>query len=135
MEEIKLTVVQLLKRAREKLESARILLDAKRFDDAISRAYYAAFYAARALLLLLGVQVRTHEGLLSMFGLKVVKQGLLPREIGKYLTELHDARVNSDYAIVVYFDREDAEEYVRKASEVVKAIERVIAEKFGIAVS
>ena len=51
---------------REKLESARILLRTGRFDDAISRAYYAAFYAARALLLLLGVEARTHEGVLAM---------------------------------------------------------------------
>lgn len=134
MEEIKLTVIQLMKRAYDKLESAKILLKEGRFDDAISRAYYSAFYATRALLLLLGVQVKTHEGLLSMFGLKVIKQGILPKEIGKYLSELHDARMNSDYSIIVYYDEDDAREYITKAEKIINAIKRVIRERFNIVV-
>jgi uncharacterized protein (UPF0332 family) len=39
-----------LTKAGQKLEAARADLDARRFDDAASRAYYAMFHAARALL-------------------------------------------------------------------------------------
>jgi len=40
----------LMERAGEKLEVARSLLEDGFYSDAVSRAYYAMFYAARALL-------------------------------------------------------------------------------------
>ena len=51
--------------------------------DSISRAYYAAFFAVKALLLLLGFYAKTHSRLITLFNLHVIKEGLLPKEIGK----------------------------------------------------
>lgn len=45
----------LLDKARRSLEAARSLIEQQFYDFAVSRAYYAAFYAAEALL--------DHEGL------------------------------------------------------------------------
>jgi uncharacterized protein (UPF0332 family) len=39
------------KNALEKLETARILYENARYDDAVSRAYYAAFHAMTAAFL------------------------------------------------------------------------------------
>lgn len=52
-----------VRRGDESLESAEILVAAGKFADAISRAYYAAFHYARALLLTLGEEPKTHAGL------------------------------------------------------------------------
>ena len=51
------------RRGEESLESASILLREKKLADGVSRAYYAAFHFARALLLSVGAEVRTHGGL------------------------------------------------------------------------
>jgi len=40
-----------LEKARKKLEVAKKLFDLGEFEDAVSRAYYAALHAAQALLL------------------------------------------------------------------------------------
>lgn len=40
-----------IKKARKKLEAARVLLAQGFIDDAVSRAYYTIFHAATALLL------------------------------------------------------------------------------------
>ena len=45
-----------LERAAESLRAARLMLDGSFFDFAASRAYYAAFYAATALLLNEGLE-------------------------------------------------------------------------------
>jgi len=95
-EEIVEIVKQLIERSDGKLKSAKILLENNRTDDAISRAYYAAFLSVRALLYLLGVSPHTHKGAITMFELRVIKEELLSSKIGSYLNELFDVRENSD---------------------------------------
>ena len=75
----------LLQRARETLGAARLLLEAGHFSDSVSRAYYAAFYAAEAALLNEGITPRTHKGVHALFDQQFVKTGLLPKETGAYL--------------------------------------------------
>lgn len=131
-EELIEIVKQLIFRSEEKLESAKILLENEKFDDAISRAYYAAFLAARAILYLLGSSPRTHRGVITMFGLKVIKEGLLSVNVGRYLNELFEAGETSDYAIIVFYTRKDSEQYIKKAEEIVNAIKKLIKTKFKI---
>jgi uncharacterized protein (UPF0332 family) len=50
--------------AKEKIESAKILLHEKHFKDSLSRSYYAMFSAVRALLALKEVR---HSGIISRF--------------------------------------------------------------------
>ncbi|MEQ9715411.1 MAG: HEPN domain-containing protein [Candidatus Asgardarchaeum sp.] len=107
-------VNQLIKRSEGKLVSARILLESNRIDDAISRAYYAAFLSVRALLYLLGVSAGTYSGVLTIFGLRVIKEELLPPKIGKYLNELFEARETSDYAVMFYYTKEDGKNIYKK---------------------
>ena len=49
-----------------------------------------------------------------MFGLKVIKEGLLPVNVGRYLNELFEAGETSDYAIIVFYTRKDSEQYIKK---------------------
>jgi uncharacterized protein (UPF0332 family) len=51
-----------IERAKQCLRSAEILAAAGQHTDAVSRAYYAAFHAACALLASIGRSVRTHDG-------------------------------------------------------------------------
>ena len=61
-------VAALLHRSRTELDAARVLLSAGFGDQAISRAYYGAFYAAEAALLSLGETRSKHSGVLAAFG-------------------------------------------------------------------
>ncbi len=49
-----------LEKGRGKLRVARDLVQRGEWDDAVSRAYYAAFHAARAALLTEGQRGETH---------------------------------------------------------------------------
>jgi uncharacterized protein (UPF0332 family) len=53
-------------RGNDALEEAELLLAAKKLSGAISRAYYAAFHYARALLPTIGEEPRTHGGLVRL---------------------------------------------------------------------
>ncbi len=64
-----------LSKARVKARVARDLLARGEWDDAVSRAYYAAFHAAQAVLPTEGQRGETHRGLITLFGLLLVKTG------------------------------------------------------------
>lgn len=57
------SIREYLKRAKEKIEVARLLRDAEKYNDAISRIYYAFFDAATAALLTKNLEAHTHQGL------------------------------------------------------------------------
>jgi len=69
------TVQERLTRAASDLDASRLLLNGGFLDQATSRAYYAAFYAAEAALLRLGETRSSHSGLIAAFGALVVKKG------------------------------------------------------------
>ena len=71
--------IALIKKAESKLEAARVLLNEGKMEDAVSRAYYAAYNAARAILLLLGEEASTHGGVAFKLWTRLVDPGLLER--------------------------------------------------------
>ncbi len=78
--------------------SARLLLDAGDTDGASNRAYYAMFDAARAALLASGSDVgKTHKGVLDAFSDRLIKNGPLPREMGRLLKYAETFRYVADY--------------------------------------
>jgi uncharacterized protein (UPF0332 family) len=87
----------LLARARTEIDVARTL-EASDFPlQAASRAYYAAFYAAEAALLSLGETRSKHSGVLSAFGLMVIKERGFDRGLGGELRRLFELRGVADY--------------------------------------
>ncbi|BAA30401.1 HEPN domain-containing protein [Pyrococcus horikoshii] len=75
-----------IKITEEELSSAYLLLENGKLRDSISRAYYSMFHAAKALLLLKGIDPRKHSGVIRMFGLHFVNSGFIERVYAKYLT-------------------------------------------------
>ena len=55
-----------LENAKEKLNSAEVLLREKLFKDSLSRSYYAMFSAARALLATKELDSSKHSGVISL---------------------------------------------------------------------
>lgn len=83
------------------LEEARVLLKAGGYEGACNRAYYAMFDAAHAALLGSGVEKspETHSGLISAFGLKLVRNGLIQPEFGRALRQVESLRGIADYGV------------------------------------
>ena len=96
------TAQALMLKAARACTSARALLELGDIDGACSRAYYAMFDAARAALLASGAPVqpdigRTHGGLITAFSLHLVKNGPIPRELGRLLKRAEEIRLVADY--------------------------------------
>jgi uncharacterized protein (UPF0332 family) len=93
-------VAELLEKADRASKSAKLLLEVGDKDGACSRAYYAMFDAARAALTAAGFapeELKTHSSVIGQFGLRMVKTGLVAREIGKSLNDVQEIRQLADY--------------------------------------
>jgi uncharacterized protein (UPF0332 family) len=102
--------------------SARALMERGDGSGATSRAYYAMFNAARALLWLRdGIEPsesKRHASTIRKFSEQFVKTGLVPVELGRLFNEAAEARFIADY------DEVDVEPIVAK--ERIKAMDRFI---------
>lgn len=89
-----------LARSREELAAARLLAGEGFRAQAISRAYFAAFFAAEAALVALGETRSKHSGVISAFGRLVVRERGFDEAIGRLLPSPFERRNEADYALV-----------------------------------
>ena len=88
--------------------------------DAMSRAYYAVFHAARALVLLEGHEAKTHAGLLRLLNEHVIRAGKLERRYNLVVVRLQAYRLASDYAYGFELAEEDARVEIDAARDMVE---------------
>lgn len=116
----------LITHARSKLNAARVLLDARAWGDAASRAYYAAFHAVSAVLLARGEAYSSHAQVLGAFNRDLVHAGVFPREFTAVLARLFEDRQTGDYDPTAQIDEEEARRDVEDAQRVVDAIDALV---------
>jgi uncharacterized protein (UPF0332 family) len=109
--------------ARETLREAGILLNESALRGAISRAYYAMFYALLALLATKQLGTSKHSGALALFDREFVKTGVFPRELSRSLRLAFDRRQTHDYGEMTQVNRQTAKETLKDAKAFVAAIE------------
>ena len=120
-----------LSRARESLEEARLLLQAEHLPTAVSRLYYACFYAVSALLLTQGQTPAKHSGVRALFDKEWVKSGREPRELGRFYRDMFDRRQTGDYVDLVNFDSAEVTVWLDQSSGFVARISQLAEEQFA----
>jgi len=118
-----------LERARLDLQAVDVNLQNELYTVAVSRAYYAMFYAATALLKSKGIDRSRHSGVISAFGQYFVKTGLIEVVFAKTLTQAFDSRNETDYGLMLIPDDELARTELDDARRFVERIESYLQEK------
>lgn len=108
--------------AKEKLKSAKILLDAGQYKDSIGRSYYALFSAVRAVLAKDQVDFSKHAGVIAYFQKNYIKTERFERKYSKYLTSAFQIRNSCDYDDFYIVSKANAEEQYRKVDEMIHVI-------------
>ena len=113
-------------RATESIQAARELTKSGHFDFAASRAYYAAFYAATALLLSEGLEFKKHSGVIAAIHQRFVKSGHLSQELGKNLNWLFELRDIGDYGVTLHIQKEEAQKAIEAAELFFHAVKQLL---------
>lgn len=111
-----------LERCWEELAAARLLAGSGFEAQAVSRAYFAAFFAAEAALLALGETRSKHSGVVSAFVHLLIRGGQFDEVTGRLLRSLFERRNEADYS-PVDVPGEEADAAIRDAERVVSAVE------------
>lgn len=113
------------------LDEAATLIEQQRWRGALNRLYYAAFYAARALLATRDLEAAKHSGVIALFQQHFVKTAMVDPQIARALPQTFEARVAGDYDDTsdptedqVRCARDDVERFVAECRTV---LERLIA--------
>jgi uncharacterized protein (UPF0332 family) len=110
------------------LRAAQKLLRDSDYEDAVSRAYFAMFHAAKAALSTVNVFPKTHEGVVSEFGRRYVLTGILRRELGKDLAEAKAARETYEHSVTATIEKSEAEAILSNAQRFVEAMKKRLEE-------
>ena len=70
-------------RADKALKSAEVLIEKSFYEDAISRCYYGALHAARALLLIEDINISSHQAVRRLVGKHFIKTGIWIKNMPK----------------------------------------------------
>jgi uncharacterized protein (UPF0332 family) len=115
-----------LERAKTNLEAAKELVEKAFYDIAASRAYYAAFYAASALLLNKDIDTSKHSGVIALIHQYFVKTGKLDKEQGKNLNWLFELRSVGDYGVLEHVASGEARRAIQVAQKFFKSVKEII---------
>ncbi|MCM1161114.1 MAG: HEPN domain-containing protein [Roseburia sp.] len=116
-----------LRNANEKLESAKLLLDAGKYRDSIGRSYYAIFTAVRAVLANDKIDFSKHSGVIAYFQKEYIKTKKFDVKYSKYLQSAFQIRNSCDYDDFFIASKLDAEEQYSRAVEFYNVVQNYLS--------
>lgn len=117
---------EFMDQARDRVTVADQLLASKHLEGAVSAAYYAMLYAARAALSEKDEHARTHSGTWHLFHERYVTTGAFDEDLHALAHQAQEAREGGDYEAITP-EPERADAIVRGAADYVAAVEHMLA--------
>jgi uncharacterized protein (UPF0332 family) len=105
----------LLRKAEDSLNAAKLMQENGYYDFAASRGYYSMFYLAEAFLLEYGLAFSKHSAVIAAFGERFAKTGLVPAELHRYLRDGQESRNVGDYHVGTALTRDEAALQIARA--------------------
>lgn len=115
-----------MSRSRETFSDGLRLLDKGSLNGATNRFYYAAFYAARALLATKELDSSKHSGVISLFNKHFVKTDMIEPDNAKILKKSFEKRQDIDYEDFIEITRPEVENLKEKILEFIDTCEEVL---------
>lgn len=116
-------ISSLIERAKKYLSSAALLIQARDYESAVSRTYYAMFYTAQAVLLTKDLSFSSHSSTISNFGKEFVKTGIFSRDMGRELNRAFQKRQIGDYTHTFTITEDEAKQLLNTGKDFVEKVE------------
>jgi len=120
----KANIAEELGRAEEALGATELLYNGGFYKDAVGKLYYFLLYHVRALLLSKGMEAKSHEGALRLFGLHFVKESVFAPDDSHLFARLMKFREEADYNPASLFTKKHFIELKREAVRLSTSIKR-----------
>ena len=115
-----------LQKSAQALKEAGLLRDNKMTDTAVSRLYYAAFYAVNALLVSKGFNPKTHTGTKTIFNKEFILTQKLKSSLSDFYTFIMSKRFEADYDDFVFIDNDNMDRLFTQTRDFVNEVTGLI---------
>ncbi len=115
-----------LERAKETLKTAKVIFDIKDYKSANNRAYYAIFYAIRAILALERKDFKKHKDVIAYFNQYYINTEIFPKKLGHKISLAQSIREDSDYDDQYIASKEKTQAQIETAEELIDVVEKYI---------
>ena len=124
-ENVKALVSYRLEQAEESMAAASMLLHQGLLRRSVNSSYYAMFYAILALLSIHKMETSKHSGAIALFDREFVKNGVLSKELSRWLHGAFDLRQRCDYEAQFQISTERAAATLETAKSFVAEVKSV----------
>ena len=129
-EEERQIVVNLeLEKAQKTFAAMEVCAHEECWESAANRMYYALFHAVAALLINDGHQVKSHRGVMALFGEHYIRTGIFTKKDGALFSDLVIMRDNADYNCFYEANEEKIVPYINPTLQLIEKIKAYIAKK------
>ncbi|MGI9862362.1 HEPN domain-containing protein [Moorella naiadis] len=114
-----------MEKAWEAWDEAEWAFKGEKYPSAVNRIYYAFYRACLALLAFQPKIPTKHAAVIGEVNRVYVKEGLLPREVGRFLHDLQTARAEADYKDKS-FPWEEVQEYIEQGKKYLQQLDELV---------
>lgn len=118
--------------AKENLDTAYLLLDAKQYRGANNRAYYSIYHTIDAILSIEGIAFKRHKDTLAYFNKQYIATGIFPREMGKKIVKAEEIRHASDYDTFYVASKDITKQQVETAEQLLNLAKLYYSQKQNV---
>ncbi len=118
--------------AKEDLDTAYLLLDAKQYRGANNRAYYSIYHTIDAILSIEGIAFKRHKDTLAYFNKQYIATGISPREMGKKIVKAEEIRHASDYDTFYVASKDITKQQVETAEQLLNLAKLYYSQKQNV---
>ena len=118
-----------IEKAEKTFDDVLFCVRANKWQTAANRLYYALFHTMSALLISDGHQVKSHRGVLVLFGEHYVRTEKFSKKDGALLSDLVIMRDNADYNCFFEADEEKLSPFIEPTQQLIEKIKQYIANK------
>lgn len=119
-----------VEKAEECIKASKLLYSEKCMEDAVNRAYYAIFHAARAVMACDGADRAKHSGVIAYFQQHYVKTGIFDKEYSTVIQNAFEMRQESDYEDFYVISKEDVKIQIENAEKFTQAVREYLNTRY-----
>lgn len=118
-----------LEKSERTFEDVLFCANEGKWETAANRLYYSVFHAMSALLVSDGHQVKSHRGIMALFGEHYVRTDVFSKKDGSLLSDLVIMRDNADYNCFFEANEEKLKPYIEPTRMLIEKIKAYIAKE------
>ncbi|MBQ8655480.1 MAG: HEPN domain-containing protein [Prevotella sp.] len=128
-EERQIVVNREMEKAQNTFDDMLFCAKEGKWEAAANRLYYSLFHAVSALLINDGHSVKSHRGILALFGEHYIRTGIFSKKDGSLLSDLVIMRDNADYNCFYEASEEKLTPFIEPTQQLIEKIKQFINNK------